>query len=187
MLAELLPAEGAGGGGNGGGGGSSGGGSSGGGSSGGRGGGSSGGHGTSAAGVGADSFAAVGTNPRSAPRSRDTRWSGGAVGNAAGDADGGASVTSTSVTTSLGASASRSFDPAVRYSGVCEFWHAKGWGRIVVDSGLGKLFVHNTAIRSVGSGQRRRALPRHGKVTFLVGSNEKGPMATDVSLEEDEV
>ena len=45
-----------------------------------------------------------------------------------------------------------------------------------------RIFVHNTALRSNGSGGKRRSLLRGTTVTFEVGSNAKGPMAVDVEV-----
>ncbi|KAL1503353.1 hypothetical protein AB1Y20_011405 [Prymnesium parvum] len=77
------------------------------------------------------------------------------------------------------------FDASTRYGGVCEAWNGKkGFGFLCVDGGKGRLFVHNTAIRTPTDGQRRRALRRSERVTFLVTANAKGPMAVDVVPED---
>lgn len=59
-----------------------------------------------------------------------------------------------------GSAWSKDADLTARYSGVCEFWHPAGWGRILVDGGKGKLFVHNTALRIPPDDRGRRSLSR---------------------------
>ena len=108
--------------------------------------------------------------------------SGSAKDKAASVAAADASVPTTAPGISSSPPPSSQYKAGVRYEAKCTYWDGRGgWGRLAVQDG-GTLFVHNTALRAGCGHGKRRSLRRGDLVSCAVGSNSKGPLATDVEL-----